>query len=89
MTPRHAAALGLVGWYLMTPPPQNLHAAISRWAMRGSYDTADACFTDRAKMVGNAELRGIGRRKAGLPNLEDPENEALCIGTDDPRLKEK
>jgi len=39
--------------------------------------------------VGHAELRTIQRRKAGLPDTDDPDNEAQCIGTDDPRLKEK
>jgi hypothetical protein len=28
-------------------------------------------------------------RKAGLPDTDDPDNEAQCIGTNAPRLKEK
>jgi hypothetical protein len=89
MKPRHAAALAIVGWYLMAPPPQDLHAPISKWVMKGSYDTADACFADRALIGGNADLRAIQRRKAGLTAPDDPDSAALCIASDDPRLKEK
>jgi hypothetical protein len=47
------------------------------------------CFTDKAGFVGHAELRATERRKAGLSDLDDPDHEAHCIGTDDLRLKEK
>jgi hypothetical protein len=55
--------------------------ALVGWYHRG--------FTDEAEFVGHAELRTIQRRKAGLPDTDDPDNESQCIGTDDPRLKEK
>ncbi len=52
---RHAAALALVGWYLMVPPPQtdpvnglpngapNLLARFRYWRNEGSFDTAKEC----------------------------------------------
>jgi hypothetical protein len=47
---RHAAALALVGWYLMVPPlassqglAVNLHAPLWKWISIGNYDSADAC----------------------------------------------
>jgi len=55
---RHAAALGLVGWYLMIPPrlgnaPNQFddHAPLSRWFALRSHDAAHECegakFLDR------------------------------------------
>jgi hypothetical protein len=42
MNLRHAAALALVGWYLMVPPtPWN--PKISTWTIWNSYDTAAQC----------------------------------------------
>ena len=53
MTLRHAAALALVGWYLMVPPataPNGTKGAklmtdapLSRWFMHGSFDSAKQC----------------------------------------------
>ena len=50
MKPRHAAALALVGWYLMTPPPALFHDAhrgsqahLSLWEIRGNYTSAVDC----------------------------------------------
>ena len=55
MTPRHAAALALVGWYLMAPPMDqnthkiNLDAALNEYMVWKSYDSAQTCEADRAK----------------------------------------
>jgi hypothetical protein len=35
---RHAAALELVGWYLMTAPPDNLKASMSAWEISATYE---------------------------------------------------
>jgi len=43
MKMRHAAALALVGWYLMVPPNKNEDTPISEWVVRRTYDSADAC----------------------------------------------
>ncbi|HTY55503.1 MAG TPA: hypothetical protein VMB26_09900 [Candidatus Binataceae bacterium] len=83
----HAAALALMGWYLMTPP-MDLHsndvtrvdknAPLSKWGVVESFDTEAAC------------IRKIGRLK------NDPKHEeydlfigAKCVSMDDPHLKEK
>jgi len=60
MKPRHAAALALVGWYLMIPPlqsanrddpsgPRDLHAPISQWDQVSAYDSAAKCQRDIGK----------------------------------------
>jgi hypothetical protein len=55
MNPRHAAALALVGWYLMAPPPQadpttglpngaaDVRAPFKYWDNEGSFDSAKEC----------------------------------------------
>ena len=48
MNLRHAAALALVGWYLMIPPLNSegkvdTHAPMSRWNQFMSFDAASAC----------------------------------------------
>ena len=48
MKPRHAAALALVGWYLMMPPMTcrpsiQINTPLSHWEISSSYDTADEC----------------------------------------------
>jgi hypothetical protein len=43
MKPGHAAALALVGWYLMMPPNKKNDAPLSEWTVSRSYDSAQAC----------------------------------------------
>jgi hypothetical protein len=43
MKPRHAAALALVGWYLMAPPNKKADAPLSEWTVGHTYDSAQAC----------------------------------------------
>jgi hypothetical protein len=44
MKRQHAAALVLVGWYLMVPPNKNDDMTpISGWIVRHTYDSAEAC----------------------------------------------
>ena len=55
MNPRHAAAVALVGWYLMVPPivrpsgregTTDTNAPLSKWVkvIRGTFDSDDACY---------------------------------------------
>jgi hypothetical protein len=88
MKPRHAAALALVGWYLMMPSPQMAIArrvdpsALGGWFQIGVYDTS------------NRYMENLGHV---YENFHHPIDEgsrwaldrAQCIATDDPRLKEK
>jgi hypothetical protein len=95
MTHRHAAALALVDWYLMTPPLVHREpdetAALGRWIIGRAFDTAKECEDYR---FGSQE-----RTKSDTPNDgAHPVNakqrfaEAIllsqCVASDDPRLKE-
>jgi hypothetical protein len=82
MNPRHAAALALVGWYVMAPPWYNdekeprLYVPIADWEIIGSFDSADL-----VEMANKARARSTPkeRREFGMK----------CIASDDTRLKEK
>ena len=88
MKSMHAAALGLVGWYLMAPPPQTfkngqyLGTALGKWTREATFETEVEC---------NREIsRGChpfqdGDRYEAMGSLCF----SLCIASDDPRLKEK
>jgi hypothetical protein len=43
MKSRHAAALALMGWYLMLPPSKKNDAPLSEWIISHSYASAEAC----------------------------------------------
>jgi len=85
MNPRHAAALALVGCYLMMPPVSQNHqlvenAPLSQWDKIESYDTAAACRNELAKLTaliaGNITYSLIQRRVLA----------GKCVAADDPRL---
>src|SRR5262249_24600360 len=94
MNLRHAAALALVGWYLMVPTPYgsaDLHyepnLPLSKWTAFESFETADACGKARYDMQRKTEKDRpdqltVKGRMAFLAG------EAQCIATDDPRLAE-
>jgi len=84
MKPRHAAALALVGWYLMTPPVyQRLRASpvpLSKWVVNGRFDSAKKC--DEAATKHSAEL--VKQSPSAAVEYADTYQ---CVSTDDPRLK--
>jgi hypothetical protein len=88
MKPRHAAALALIGWYLMLPPVDRNNRVldnlpIGKWDAVDSYDVASDCR--------DANL-DFFRRVKDLPYTNWQRARVLsmqCIATDDPRLKEK
>ncbi len=97
MNLRRAAALALVGWYLMLPPNQPLppyapltNVPLSRWSISSAYDAADDCNAAQNAVVtkGNRE-----RPKQKYGSVDWGVSVALvyaqCVATDDPRLKEK
>jgi hypothetical protein len=66
VTSRHAAAVALIGWYLMLPPfykqGVDSNAPPSRWKERAAFDTAAACEEAQAKLAKcGAVLNGAGR----------------------------
>jgi hypothetical protein len=82
---RHAAALALVGWYLLVPPqtrtwwigPERYDDAtpLSRWTIERSFDQAEACEAARSATQEQAGDAAIRMRHAA------------CVASDDPRLK--
>jgi hypothetical protein len=99
MKPRHAAALVLVGWYLMMPPPYGPKtnpgaAPLGQWTVFGRYDSARECSDERTKMIRVQSMALLsdlveGVSDANLPSLSLDFKHAQCIASDDPRLKEK
>jgi hypothetical protein len=94
MKPRHAAALALVGWYLIAPPVGVDNKTHSDWPLRiwdrvGSYDNAEQCDAGKVRIeqgLNSAEI------KAGLHPimriwLQMKIDQSQCIDSDDPRLK--
>jgi hypothetical protein len=97
MTPRHAAALALVGWYLMVPPPVlhssvpvDLDAPLSKWRIFSSHDSAAEC--ERALVafykVSKTELATNPADERDRTQFYQLEN-SQCVASDDRSLKEK
>ena len=52
----HTAALALVGWYLMMPPPywsktNPRTSLLKQWTLFGRYDNAHECFDERSSVL--------------------------------------
>ena len=91
---RHAAALALVGWYLMMPPvylPEwwvDPDAPLPQWTIEASFDTPRDCeLRRRVRKEHSAALWDYNPRKLMVLRVQDLLQ--LCIATDDPRLKDK
>ncbi len=88
MKPRHAAAVALVGWYLIGPPLKagvkppmaDWNAPVSKWLPIAFFDTAADCQKEIEAVKPRAEERAR-QTHAKLPS--DP---FLCVDNDDPRL---
>jgi hypothetical protein len=100
MNLRHAAALALVGWYLMTPPiiaengvaKADPTAPLSQWTHGGRiFHSKGNCETQRKYLDAESHktpTEPIGSLQAMNRGLETLTN-TLCIRSDDPRLKGK
>jgi hypothetical protein len=98
MKPRHAAALALVGWYLMMPPlmpPPGRRVAgqahmvqwttaapLRDWLIVDIHDSASECRN------GIKDHHAIAV-KTGGPEVDKYVDAFQCIAADDPRLKSK
>jgi hypothetical protein len=93
----HAAAVALVGWYLMVPPPLlhtsppvDFDAPLSKWGIFSAHDSAADCeetlvvFYELAKTE-LVENPADERYRIRFYQLESSQ----CIASDDSRLKEK
>jgi|ERR1019366_5525132 hypothetical protein len=105
MNLRHAAALALVGWYLMTPPLNSggipdYDAPITSWNNEKSFDSARDCEEGKVTVL---ESKIEARKRLEQIQIHPDKQIAdqyfrwtrsvfaasKCIATDDPRLKEK
>ena len=98
MTHRHAAALALVGWYLMVPPIGNdwetgrgvfVHwsAPISGWMTVSVYDSATECSKAQAGLYEDFMKTHHFASETEKAIVSQAYANGKCIATDDPRLK--
>ena len=87
----------LCGWYLMEPPAIDIltftKTPIAQWSQVGSGDTAKECENQGEKNVEfNQREEHSPRLSPGAKKLATTETvrsmDALCIASDDPRLKQ-
>jgi hypothetical protein len=88
MNPRHAAALALVGWYLMMPgrttsTPGFWQHDDKGWTHKATFDTKVECNREILKGCGTINQNGEVIGRVG------PLCYSQSISSDDPRLKEK
>jgi hypothetical protein len=99
MTVRHAAALAIVGWYLMVPPTipgtgeVNQGVPLSQWTIRRRFPHNEGCEATKARLHEQA-LAAQTQRDAQDPRRGERNPElrcilcqAQCVADDDPRLK--
>ncbi len=99
-TIRHAAALALIGWYLIMPPQistttnVDAHAPLGTWETWSSYDSAAECEAQLERLKAGAAKRAENHVRRSDPNLNFGQKlmdnqiiyGARCIASDDPRL---
>jgi hypothetical protein len=99
----YAAALALVGWYLMIPTPYDENSMryepglpLSKWTAINSFDSAEDCANVHAAMLklmkkdipkGSNATKEINEAPVAS-RLAFLYTQGQCISTDDPRLKE-
>jgi hypothetical protein len=91
MKPRHAAALALVGWYLMSAPLVTVNRSCGADRDLGGCPVLNDYMATwdihapirRWEIVGTFHTEKECKAHRGVNPLEQ------CIATDDPRLKEK
>jgi hypothetical protein len=93
MSFRHAAALALVGWYLLMPPvsrsssgklASDLSRPLSEWDRIGVFDSEPSCNKEIDRMH-QVDVDWARSHHVMMLDLSHPQ----CVATDDPRLKEK
>lgn len=72
----HAAALALVGWYLMVPPPYYIDIPMAHWQRRAVFDTKAQCQIGRVNLIQHPP-KGVRYYDWNYPQ---------CVSSDDPRL---
>jgi hypothetical protein len=96
MRPCHAAALALVGWYLLVPPmvsapyKVDTEAPLANWKVYQTFNTREEC--EKSQSAAQAKYKptataSIGTIKKGSRAFALQMTFARCASTDDPRLK--
>jgi hypothetical protein len=91
MNLRHAAALALVGWYLMVPPStRGTNLSLSKWSIYQRYNTPDEC----RQVVSDITSGWLQDSPPDFVqrfgnNFQSTFARAQCIASDDLRLREK
>ncbi len=80
---RYAAALVLIGWYLLIPPQArgggfDRAAPLSQWFLYGRFDSLPEC--EHAKALNQETFKNTD------DSLRKAFEQAQCVATDDPRL---
>jgi hypothetical protein len=99
MKPRHAAALALVGSYLMLLPPQtsksplrfDANAPLNKWYIAGGFGTAAECEAYKSESNGRW-LRALEPRHLDAKTISDVrlyQAQERCVAANDARLNSK
>ena len=98
MNIRHAAALALVGWYLMVPPripgtgEVNKGVPLSQWTKRRLFPHDEGCEAAKTRLrqealAAQTQNDAADPRRGRNPELHCVLCKAQCVAEDDPRLK--
>jgi hypothetical protein len=95
MNSRHAAALALVGWYLMVPPltpgggPHEVlfHAPLSKWEVGEDIDTKAECEDSLREHINNMDRDANDCAVGTCAVMVVEYAHGRCMASDDPRLK--
>jgi hypothetical protein len=98
MAIRHAAALALVGWYLMVPPAipgtgqVNQSAPLSQWTIRHLFPRNEGCEAAKSRLHQEALAAQTQNDAEARRGLRDPDSHCIlcnaqCVAENDPRLK--
>ena len=91
---RHVATLALVLWYLIVPPSKgsptflfDAKAPFNQWTIRATFDTAEEC-RESAKTTTNL-FKALADKDGTVAAINNSKRfaMAICLETDDPRLK--
>jgi hypothetical protein len=102
MKNRHAAALALVGWYLIVPPVRGtaksdeqtaMTARLSYWPVLEKYDSVGNCQA-RAKYLrtydpAKSDELMVFKNATEAGRWAVARSHATCVASNDPRLKQK
>jgi hypothetical protein len=95
MKPRHAAALALVGWYLLYPRWNAKKATLDpglplyRWYQVATFDSSADCEARKMKVLEDPDNHTHARDAKKIADQERLRHQARCVSADDPQLKRR